>query len=141
MKQGLKRILSIFMLLVFIVPATGMMLYVHHCSMSNITRISSSTPEHCCSDTCSSAHDLYDAHHAVIKKIPCCNDSKVFVKLGAHLFAQGMKVPGGDYAVMNFNSSTTNLLATTGVDAGTSIKYMPVQSGGPPFLLFASFRL
>lgn len=142
MKQGVKRIVSIFLLLVFILPASGIILYVHHCSMSNSTSISSSSPESCCGgSSCSLPLESSHGNETVISKQACCSDSQVFVKLGYHLFAQAIKVLAGEYFIINNGVQYSRLLAIKSISSLINFNDFtdpPLEWG---YVLFSSFRL
>jgi hypothetical protein len=122
MSVNVKRLLALFLLVVFLMPSTGLMLYVHKCNMNNSTVYNTEEREHCCSLSETAA----DQHHhqcaltrstaietaSCLSALPCCEDSSVLVKIGNEFVTQ---------TISNFISLLPNLILSNSI-------YMPVDN-------------
>ena len=91
----LKNIAVITVLVAFLLPASGVMLFMHHCSSMETTEVSMDGSNSCCPaptglfrtltsdqpDDCCVEHQESCTHHAYLSKQACCADGRVFVKI------------------------------------------------------------
>jgi hypothetical protein len=95
-----KRLLAIFLLVVFLMPSTGLMLYAHKCNMNNSTVFNTEEMEHCCSHsefTPDQHHHQFDITNdttnelaSSLSALPCCEDSSMLVKIGDEFVNQNI---------------------------------------------------
>lgn len=106
----MKRFMAIILLGVFLIPSVGMMIYVHNCNMSKAVIIELDQENACCSKV---HHD--HQHHSyqtldhnesieytgtIITELPCCKNSKVYIKLGSFTKAESFKAYTGFIPVL-----------------------------------------
>lgn len=92
MSNILKRCLSILLLIVFLIPSAGIMIYMRHCNFSGKTSIAIESSA-CCSKPasntvdhkCGSLYAATNSDQATLTKTRCCDNSNIYLKLGAHL--------------------------------------------------------
>lgn len=103
MGDTVKRIYSIILLMVFLLPSTGILMYVHRCNMSNSILVDIEAQKPCCAKvvtsnntehnlSCSVSGYTKDQNQTAVSAQPCCDDSQVYVKLGVHLLTHSVKV-------------------------------------------------
>lgn len=89
----LKNIAVISVLVAFLLPASGVMLFMHHCSSMQTTEVSMDGSNSCCTthsglfrsseqfdDSCIE-HQHNCTHHTYISEQDCCVDGRIFVKI------------------------------------------------------------
>jgi len=138
--------------MVFLLPSTGIMMYVHQCNMSNSILVDIEAQKPCCTRVVASEnseHDLLCSHsnqtndllQTTVSALPCCDDSQVYVKLGVHLLTQTVKVFNADFPL--FISNISHQFNFTEIDRGNRIASN--QYNYPPgelsFIMFSSLRL
>lgn len=147
-----KRILSLMLLVVFLLPSTGLMMYVHKCNMSNSILVDVEARKPCCSpaDTrkniehdlsCNISNEAKYLQQPAFSALPCCDDSHIYVKLGVHLLAHSIKALNADFPL--FINNVSHQFNFTIFDPGIRIaanlyNYPP---GEQPFLMFSNLRL
>lgn len=152
MSNAVKRILSIFMLMVFMLPSTGILMYVHQCNMSNTMLVDIEAQKPCCADMAGndgaeashSCHLPFQSdinHQTSVSALPCCDDAQIFVKLGVHLFAQAIKLLHTDFPfiINNFNNQTGLLDFNPEIRIENNLNNYP--PGSQTFIKYSSLRL
>lgn len=94
MIQYLKKTIILLMLAAFLVPASGMLVFMHHCRAMGTLELSIDGSNSCCShqqslfmspaqDLCelASAADGRCSHAAHFSKQACCEDGRIYVKI------------------------------------------------------------
>ena len=94
MIQYLKKTIILLMLAAFLVPASGMLVFMHHCRAMGTLELSIDGSNSCCShqqslfmspaqDLCelASAADGRCSHAAHFSKQACCEDGTIYVKI------------------------------------------------------------
>ena len=90
----LKNIAVISVLVAFLLPASGVMLFMHHCQSMETTEVSMDGSNSCCTvpsglfrtiteqpgDSCIEHQDNC-THHTYLSSQACCVDGRVFVKI------------------------------------------------------------
>lgn len=152
MSDTVKRTYSIILLLVFLLPSTGIMMYVHRCNMSNSILVDIEAQKPCCAkvitsentehdSSCSASVQTKDQHQTAVSALPCCEDSQVYVKLGVHLLTHSAKILHADFPL--FINNFTHQFNFTDFDKGNRIASN--QYNYPPgelsFIMFSSLRL
>lgn len=90
----LKNIAVISVLVAFLLPASGVMLFMHHCSSMETTEVSMDGSNSCCPapsglfktlehNDCSIEHKGSCTHHTFITNQACCVDGRLFIKIGS----------------------------------------------------------
>ncbi len=87
----LKRILSILLLVIFLIPSAGILIYMRHCNSSGKTQLSIESLNCCPKHSLVSQNAVNEdnllnsyAKHT-FSKGPCCDNANVYIKLGFHL--------------------------------------------------------
>ncbi len=107
----LKNIAVISVLVAFLLPASGVMLFMHHCSSMETTEVSVDGTNSCCPapsglfhtltsdqpDNCCVAHQESCTHHTFISKQACCADGRLFVKIESDYLNTFYKALQPDY--------------------------------------------
>lgn len=141
MKTRIRKIVSLLLLVVFLIPSTGMVLYVHHCNMSNSTVYDTERPSGCCGDAGCAISHASDNEVTALTAAPCCDNSQLFVKLGLHLLSHTVKVLTADYPVINSGVAQiiwSDVPTNEQITAGNLLLYPP---GELPFIMNSSLRL
>lgn len=142
MKENFKRIVTILLLVVFLLPSTGMMLYVHHCNMSNLTVYNTASPETCCGGgSCNADANNRPSSEVVLKAMQCCTDSSMFIKLGEHLYSHTLKVLIGDFQLL-VSGNFFRLIFSDSTDYIVSV--FPTSTdppSGAAYILHSTLRL
>lgn len=152
MSDTVKRIYSMILLMVFLLPSTGIMMYVHQCNMSNSILVDIEAQKPCCASAVASENtenDLLCSHSnqakgmqpTTVSALPCCDDSQVYVKLGVHLLTQTIKVFNADFPLLL--NSIAHQFSFTDFNPGNRIasnqyNYPP---GEQTYIMFSSLRL
>ena len=111
----LKHIAVITVLLAFLLSASGVMLFMHHCQSMETTEVSIDGTNSCCPaptglfrttehNDCSIEHHGNCTHHAFLTKQSCCTDGRLFVKIGS------------DYLTTFYKTLQPNLTAIEATD-------------------------
>lgn len=90
--KTIRRILVLFALAAFLVPVSGIMVFVHHCRSMETTGYSLDGYDACCHSSpsvfvehkapaCDVAHPGHCTHHTFIDGQTCCSDSRIYVKI------------------------------------------------------------
>jgi hypothetical protein len=89
--KKLKDISIIILMVAYLLSASGMLVFLHHCNAENTIALSLSHNHPCCSatedhhtqdgDACCSQKNAVDSTLLSFNKAPCCDDSKLFVKV------------------------------------------------------------
>ncbi len=152
MSNSVKRILSIVLLMVFLLPSTGMLIYVHRCNMSNTTLVDIEAQKPCCAEK--AENEITEASHScqiplhsdidhqtVFSALPCCDDAQIFVKLGLHLLGQSVKVLHADFPfiINNFNIHPSLLDNNPEIRIADNLNNFP--PGYQTFIKHSSLRL
>lgn len=152
MKNNIKQIVSLLLLAVFLLPSTGMLIYVHQCNMSSSIVYDTQTPKSCCSDSkgesanhessCSIAVMAdYPESDSYVSPLACCDDSQMFIKLGQQILSQTVKVMLSNFPVFiisNFSQSQNSIESNHQLVFTNLILYPP---GELPFIMNSSLRL
>jgi len=142
MKSRIRQIVSLLLLVVFLIPSTGMMLYVHHCNMSNSTVYDTERPSSCCGDGgCAVNSHSPEGDFTAVSATPCCDNSQLFIKLGLHLLSQTVKVLTADYPVIISGVAQvlwSDVPVKDEIRADNLLLYPP---GELPFIMHSSLRL
>lgn len=118
MSDWFKRISIILLLMVFLIPATGIMIYVHDCTHHHNVSVNLITKEPCCtteslpdqhdSESCCEVNFLSEADsQAMIDATPCCIDSNLFLKLHNNILVQASAMNDINF-VLYFINNTVN---------------------------------
>jgi hypothetical protein len=148
----LKNIAVLIVLVAFLVPASGIMVFLHHCSAMGTTELSVDGSNSCCSvpvnlfmavehNECAISHEGNCTHHTFFSKQACCEDSRLFVKIDANYLSSSFKVLQPDVAILAFfNSVESSAVLLAGTLSGILI-----DSPDPPWsdilLVTSSLRL
>jgi hypothetical protein len=152
MKNGIKQIVSFLLLAVFLLPSTGMMIYVHQCNMSSSIVYDTQTPKSCCSSvrhesainesSCSVALVAeYGESDTYVSPLSCCDDSQMYIKLGHQILSQTMKVMLGNLPVLITSNLTQSQFAIESVQKSVFSNLILYPPGELPFILNSSLRL
>ncbi len=146
-----KRLVALLLLVVFLMPSTGLMLYVHKCNMSNSTVYNTGEMEFCCSQNVSddkNHHHSFDfLYHGAIEQasslsaLPCCEDTGMFVKIGDVFVTQTISTLISLLPV--FTLSNTIYLPFDNLLTGNLILYDQSEYPPelPPYLKYSSLRI
>lgn len=146
-----KRLVSLILLVVFLMPSTGLMLYVHKCNMSNSTVYNTGEKEFCCSQNVSDGknhHHAFDfLYHGAIKQasslsaLPCCENSGMFVKIGDAFVTQTISILS--LLLPTFIFANTIYLPIDNLLTGNLILYDQSEYPPelPPYLKYSSLRI
>ncbi len=151
MSLSAKRFIALLLLVVFLMPATGLMLYVHKCNISNSTVYNTGEQEFCCS---LSSHGEEEHQHTLaviddsfvnetsnLSALPCCEDTGIFVKISDVFVSQSLNIL---YILLpTFILSNTIYLPIDNLLTGNNILYDQSESPPelPPYLKYLSLRL
>jgi len=148
----LKNIAVLIVLVAFLVPASGFMVFLHHCSAMETTEMSLDGSNSCCSEPvnlfkaiehsgCAISHEGNCTHHTFITKQTCCEDSRLFVKIDANYLSSVFKVLQPDVAILAlFNNAELHTVLLAGALSGISTD-SPDPPGRDLLLVTSSFRL
>ena len=89
--KKLKHISVMILMVAYLLSASGVLVFLHHCNTENTIALSLSNNHPCCSttedhhahdaDACCSQKNAVDFTLLSFNKAPCCDDSKLFVKV------------------------------------------------------------
>jgi hypothetical protein len=148
----LKNIAVLIVLVAFLVPASGIVVFLHHCSAMGTTEVSVDGSNSCCSEPvslfravehneCAITHEGNCTHHTFFTKQACCEDSRLFIKIDADYLSSLFKVLQPDIAILAiFNSLESNAVLFAGTLSGVSID-SPDPPWGDILLVTSSLRL
>lgn len=147
------KVIAIFLVLVaYLIPASGVMVFLHHCNAMNTTEISLDGSNSCCSISHGGCPipgktDLADSHggtlihQAFIEKQSCCKDEKLFVKLSFLHLSTFIKDLTPQVAVLELDQELFSMLP----EISDEIALFACDSPDPPIdeviLITSSFRL
>lgn len=151
MKQ-VKTIVIFLILAAYFIPATGVMVFLHHCNAMNTTEISLDGCNSCCNIShgkckISGKTDLAVSpgegliHQTFLEKQSCCKDIKLFVKLIILHLSTFLKDLTPQIAVLEFDQELFSMLP----EVSDEIADVSCDSPDPPIdeviLITSSFRL
>lgn len=110
----LKNIAVISVLVAFLLPASGIMLFLHHCSGMGTTEVSIDGKNSCCSapfelfrtlsseqpDDCCIEHQENCTHHTYISQQDCCVDGRIFIKIDSDYLTTFYKTLQPDFSAI-----------------------------------------
>ncbi|NTW23405.1 MAG: hypothetical protein HGA37_01795 [Lentimicrobium sp.] len=107
MIKVIKNIAVILLLVSFLVPASGVLVFIHECSSVGSTELSIDGSNSCCDahsslfleivkDECAISHQGHCTHHTFLNNESCCKDSRLFVKIGLDYLASVSKIFNAD---------------------------------------------
>jgi len=107
MIKVLKNLAVLFLLVSFMVPASGVLVFIHHCSANGSTEFSVDGSNSCCDthssifkvidqDNCAISHKGQCTHHTFLSNEPCCKDSRLFVKISLDYLTSVSKIFNSD---------------------------------------------
>lgn len=107
----LKNIAIITVLSAFLLPASGVMLFMHHCQSMETTEVSIDGTNSCCPtpsglfrtiehNDCSIEHQGNCSHHTFLTKQACCVDGRLFIKIGSEYLISFYKTIQPDFTVI-----------------------------------------
>lgn len=139
-------------LVAFMVPASGIMVFLHQCKAMGTTEMSIDGTNSCCSmplnlfkaidhNGCTITHGGNCTHHIFITKQACCEDSRLFVKIDSDYLSSLIKVLHPDIAIVAiFNNVEPNTVLYAGKLSGISTD-SPDPPWGDILVLTSSLRL
>lgn len=146
-----KDIYISLLIVIFLLPSTGMVFYVQQCNISQKMTIELEESNLCCNklqsnDVKSSASSLINelkasgSDYSVISQLPCCKNEKLFVKLGNQLISKTITL------LKNFTQQIiiiTPIQYSSIISVATIPNYRPLlrPPGQPVYLEFANLRL
>lgn len=151
MKQ-VKTIAIFLVLAAYLIPASGVMVFLHHCNAMNTTEISLDGSNSCCNishGTCmipgktdlAVLHGEGLIHQTFLEKQSCCKDEKLFVKLSLLHLSTFVKDLTPQVAVLEFDQELFSMLP----EISDEIANIACDSPDPPIdeviLITSSFRL
>lgn len=110
----MKRVFAILLLPVFLLPATGVMIYFHQCFQKGTVTMSKTSLQICTEMTHETdsqemeSCDSFSKHHhdnykPQIYAQPCCSDLKVFVTLNSGLLVHSLKLLQFNFPIFYHN--------------------------------------
>lgn len=147
MPESMKRILSVILLVVFLIPSAGIMIYMRHCNYSGKVSIELETSG-CCAkhgsspgmQSCCNLHFLKAGGKEIISASKCCDNSNIYIKLGAHLAVDRLLVSNLFPALITSHKYylTTDIGSSLMKPTAEWISYPPWENA---YLKYSSLRL
>ncbi|MBW6490294.1 MAG: hypothetical protein K0B15_03760 [Lentimicrobium sp.] len=108
----IKNIAILLMLAAYILPASGVAFFMHHCSSMATVELSLQGNNSCCAaptaqscvfqdNAVSSHNDVNSTRQTVINKQSCCEDSRLFLKIESDYLASLFKVLQPDISIID----------------------------------------
>lgn len=145
MKNGIRKIISLIMLAVFLLPSTGMMIYVHQCNMSSSTVFNTEVSNACCSEAAdASAQHLSSVasdSESYVSPLACCEDSNMYIKLGQQILSQTVKIMLGNFPVFIFTTASQSQFTAQSHKSSDFTDFISYPPGELPFIMNSSLRL
>lgn len=102
MRGIFSKVFLLLMLAAYLVPSTGILLYVHHCESRGISEASLDGSSSCCpsersmflhadTEPCHQHESPACTHHTFLDKEPCCSDTQVYIKITPDYLASNQK--------------------------------------------------
>lgn len=147
----LKNIAIISVLVAFLLPASGVMLFLHHCESMETTEVSLDGTNSCCAPSgsfrtiehndCSIEHQGTCTHHTFLNKQACCVDGRLFVKIDSDYLTTFFKTIQPDFTVVEIieNQTIASLSLSGFIFHNTTSAHDP--PGGEIYLQVSSLRL
>lgn len=152
MSNLMKRIFVILLLPVFLLPATGVMIYVHQCFQQGTVSMVMASPQTCTEVThetdsqemglcgsCSKYH--HDNHQLQIFAQPCCSDLKVFITLNAGLLVHSLKLMQIDFPIFYHSVILRDQWVAMTSFKEVMTSFDDFSPGNNPFIKFSFLRL
>ncbi|HLN53735.1 MAG TPA: hypothetical protein VK212_08500 [Lentimicrobium sp.] len=146
MTENIKRLFSILLLVIFLIPSVGIMLYMRHCNSSGKTSIALENSG-CCSKHGNTTFNSYCNHSdnsiagkQILKRMQCCDNSNIYVKLDNHLAVEKLLLTSLLPALIVSQISKLIETAVSDTNAGIcdQIVYPPWENA---FIKYCSLRL
>ncbi len=107
MIKVIKNIAVVLLLISFMVPASGVLVFIHECSTIGSTEFSVDGSNSCCDthssifmvvdqDECAISHKGHCTHHTFLSNESCCKDSRLFVKISFDYLTSVSKIFNSD---------------------------------------------
>ena len=110
MTDLIKRMFVMLMMVAFLLPATGMHFFVHHCTAMNHSEYSLDGSNSCCGDVLPNHKTSGQQQATSFNAQDCCSDAKVLVKIDeSYLAPESVPV----VALFAFITATFDLNFTT----------------------------
>lgn len=135
------------LLVAFMIPASGLMVYVHHCNMSNNTVLDLESSSSCCGASAKKAnHCLVDNSSAalagtIISAPPCCVESNLFLKLTSDALLHSLQLMHVDVAVVPSITNINILLSEENLTSDILPDFTEFPPGAEHYIMFSSLRL
>ena len=102
MRRILSKVCLLLLLTAYLVPSTGILLYVHHCETRGISEASLDGSSSCCPsersmflhtepEPCHQHESPGCTHHTFLDNEPCCSDTHVYIRIVPDYVASNQK--------------------------------------------------
>lgn len=147
MLKALKNTAVILLLVAFLLPASGVLVFMHQCRSMGTTALSLDGSSGCCqtraagNQSCSAVVPPQHNHGLQISKQACCEDSQFFVKINLDYLTTAYNTFHTDIITIELPGfSGLNTVAFAGILQGL-IADTPDPPGNDTYLINASLRL
>lgn len=107
MIKMIKNFAVLLLLISFMVPASGVLVFIHQCSSLGSTEFSVDGSNSCCDkhssvfmeidkEECAISHEGSCTHHTFLNRESCCKDSRLFVKINFDYLTSVYKIFNSD---------------------------------------------
>jgi len=152
MIRALKNIAIILLLAAFLLPASGMLVFIHHCQSMGITLHSFDGSNSCCRKDAGlfrtldqnvnlsslSGAKFYDTF---ISEKPCCSDSQLFIKINQDYLSSFYKTFQANILLVELPDFTHIRPAIYSLYLRGSVSDIPDPPGTDTYLFTSTFRL
>lgn len=151
MRSIAKHICVSLLIVIFLLPSTGVILYIQQCNMSKKMTIELEQNNLCCNtvhsnnanfkgDDLIKESETSGADIQVISAMPCCKHEKLFVKLGNQLLSKTQTLIKNFTTQIHFVVSAQQALHI--VEEISYYNYLKIPPPGPPaYIELSSLRL
>ncbi|HPG34330.1 MAG: hypothetical protein H6541_12650 [Lentimicrobiaceae bacterium] len=99
MKVLIRNIAVLLVLVAFLLPSTGVLVFLHHCKSKGTIQASLDGSNTCCKtrsslfkatepDVCALAHENHCTHHSFLAQETCCDDTHFYVKINMEYLSE-----------------------------------------------------
>lgn len=152
MIKVLKNIAIILMLAAFLLPASGMLVFIHHCQSMGTTLHSFDSSNSCCNEDSGLFRTLDQNdklsplsgnkfYGTFISETPCCSDSHLFIKINQDYLSSVYKTFQANVLLVELSDFTLIRPVIYSLNLQGAVFDTPDPPGTDTYLFTSTFRL